>query len=168
MRRTALKPSTKPMTRTPIRRRVDAGALNPGEFLMETGEGRVWRWPASWMSEKDWQDTVLDWAVKIGDRDTQHWHCTDSRKSQRGFFDLSIFQPNRKKGLLTELKVRDRKGTANQPSIEQWAFIYAGVACGYDVRVLTFPDNAFEAWEAVTGRPREDCPYWLETKAAGS
>jgi hypothetical protein len=165
MKRSPLLRATKPLKRAPMKRRIDSAALNPGDFLLETAEGRVWRWPSSWMSEADWQGTVEDWAVKVGDRDTQLWHCRNTRESQKGWFDLAIFQPNRKKGLLTELKVRDRKGVANTPSVDQWAFIYAGIACGYDVRVLTFPDDAFAAWEAVTGRPREDCPYWRETKA---
>lgn len=149
-----------------MKRRVDSAALNVGDFLLETHEGRVWRWPASWMSEKDWQGTVEDWAL-FGDRDAVFWHCRtgDDSRSKRGWFDLSIAQPNRKYGVLTELKVRDRKGDAGEVKADQQTFLYAFTLAGYNVALWTFPDEAFTAWTALTGRSWEECPYYAETKA---
>lgn len=133
--------------RSPIRRR------KPQPVASSIIAGKPW--PAAWMSEADWQETVIAWAM-FGDRETEYWHCTRTERSRSGWFDLAIFQPTRKVGVLAELKARDKHGKSNSPSKAQWKFIAAASACGYDVRSWEWPDDAREAWELLTGRPYEE------------
>lgn len=138
-----------PLRRSAIRRKKTLA--DPAAFDLVTINGDRYPWPAKWCSEADWQSTVLDYAF-LGDRETEHFHCTAPQSSRAGWFDLAVFQPNRKVGVLAELKVRDRQGKTTQASPKQKAFIAAGLACGYDVRLWLYPDDEREAWETLTGR----------------
>ena len=142
------------MRRSPIRRKRQPWG-DPAAFDLVTAHGDRYPWPARWCTEATWQETVLDYAYR-GDRDTKHFHCTAPQTSKAGYFDLSVFQPNRKVGILTELKARDRQGNTNQASAEQKEFIAAGIACGYDVRLWLYPDDEREAFELLTGWSFDD------------
>ena len=141
------------LRRSPIRRKK--AEHDPEASVLVTVHGDRYPWPARHCTEAIWQATVLDYAYR-GDRDTEHFHCTAPQRSCAGYFDLSVFQPKRKVGILAELKVRDRQGNTNQASPKQKAFIAAAVACGYDVRLWLYPDDEREAFEALTGRSFDD------------
>ena len=141
------------LKRSPIQRKPRA--VDPTAFDIVTQDGDRYPWPASWMSEADWQETVIDYA-KFGDRDLKWWHCLDSRKNRRGWFDLVLLQPNRGVAILTELKVRDRQGNTKQASAEQKEFIAAALACNLDVRLWLYPDDQRDAWITLTGRPWQE------------
>lgn len=141
------------LRRSPIRRKP--AAHDPEAFEIVTVHGDRYPWPAKHCTEAIWQTTVLDYAF-LGDRGTEHFHCTAPQRSRAGWFDLAVFQPNRHVGILTELKVRDRQGNTKQASPKQKAFIAAGIACGYDVRLWLWPDDEREVWETLTGRPFEE------------
>lgn len=142
-----------PLRRSPIRRKKTLA--DPAAFDLVTLHGDHYPWPAKWCSEADWQETVLDYAFR-GDRDTEHFHCTAPQRARAGWFDLAVFQPHRKVGILAELKVRDRQGNTKQASPKQKSFIAAGIACGYDVRLWLWPDDEREAFETLTGRSFDD------------
>lgn len=137
------------MKRTPIRRRPVIEA-DPAIFTITTKHGDKYLWPVKHISEAEFQKNVIDYAMR-GDQATQWWHATQTKHSGKGWFDLAIFQPNRKVGILTELKARDRQGNAKTPSAAQWRFIHAATACGYDVRSWLYPDDEREAFETLTG-----------------
>lgn len=136
------------MKRTGIKRTLRVE--DPAVFDLLTVKGDRYVWPVKWMSEADFQSNVISWAFR-GDPDTKWWHATQTKMSGKGWFDLAIFQPNRKVGILTELKARDRQGNAKAPSKAQWEFIAAAAACGYDVRSWLYPDDEREAFETLTG-----------------
>jgi len=119
-------------------------------FDITTPRGDRYSWPAKHIDEATFQSNVVDYAFQ-GDQDTEWWHANQTARSRKGWFDLAIFQPNRKVGILTELKVRDLDGTSKQPSKAQWRFIAAATACGYDVRSWLYPDDEREAFETLTG-----------------
>lgn len=135
------------LKRTPFPRRKPAVVRLPDGMKIA---GKPW--PAAWMSEKDWQENVISYAFH-GDRGLKYWHCTTTKTSHKGWFDLALFQPNRRCGILAELKVRDKEGRSKSPSTYQWEFIAAAGACGYDVRSWQWPDDAEEAWTTLTGMP---------------
>ena len=146
------------MRRSPMRRRP---ALGWGEdtFYLEDIHGRRWLWPNHWMSEKDLEDTLVDWAFKLGNC-IRTWHVYSPERSDAGFWDRVWLFPGR--ALFTEQKVRDRKGVANTLSVEQKGFLYDGIAAGLDCRTWCFPDDCEEAWVTLTGREWALCPYAKE------
>ena len=121
-------------------------------FDLITPNGDRYLWPAKHISEAKFQEKVIDYAY-VGDKTTKWWHANQTKHSNAGWFDLAIFQPKRKVGILTELKVRDRQGAPNEPTKKQWEYITAAIACGYDVRSWLYPDDEREIWETLTGRP---------------
>lgn len=127
-----------------------------GVFWLETIDGRRWLWPVDWMSEEDWETTLVDWAFKLGGC-LKSWHCTTAQRSDPGFFDRVWMFTGRH--LVTEQKVRNRNGVANTTSPDQKAYIAAGLASGLDVRVWTWPDDHDDAWTTLTGLPVEKSPY---------
>lgn len=164
-----------PMKRTPIERRpwhskrvkklARAGlSVQGGVFFLETADGARWKWPDMMLTELEWDGTLLDWAFKVpgGTRWKKSWHCTVAQRSDAGFFDRVFLRPGH--AFVAELKRRYADGTANSTSREQDEYIYAAIEAGWDVRVWTYPDDAWEAWETLTGLPRERCPYWSETR----
>lgn len=135
--------------RTPIQRKPVLQA-EPAIFTITTKHGDRYLWPVKHITEAEFQENVIDYAFR-GDQATKWWHATDPTRSARGWFDLVILQPTRGKALVTELKVRDRKGASKQPRKEQWEYIAAAAACGWDVRSWLYPDDEREAFEALTG-----------------
>ena len=161
MKRTAMRRTPKPDK--PILGIRKHPTSTPGVFELETlVNGYRWLWPVNCLTEREWDGTCMDWAFKIG-RCVKAWHCTVAQRSEPGFFDRVFIFKDR--AIFPELKVRYANGRANTTSREQDEFIYAGIAAGMDCRVWTFPDDAFEAWEALTGLPKEECPYWKELRA---
>lgn len=61
------------------------------------------------MTERDWQQTVVDYATARGWR---HYHTHDSRRSPAGFPDLILVRPPRL--VAVELKAQDGKLTRAQ------------------------------------------------------
>ena len=159
----SLKPSQKPMRRSPIRRvppRVPQS--DPAIFEIETKDGDRYIWPVEHMPEEGadgWRATVEGWAI-LGDNDTMIWHAqtSETTRSKKGWFDDAIFQPRRGYHVLAELKVRDREGDANTPSTAQWRYISAALKSGVNVQVWTWPDDGRLAFESLTGQPYE---VWL-------
>lgn len=147
------------MRRTGIKRRPPTvPQSDPSLFEIVTAAGDAYLWPIKHMEEvKEWQPTVIAWAF-LGDPATKWWHCTSAQKSQPGFFDVVILQPTRGFGCLAELKVRDRQGVANPLSTYQQDYLYAAVHSNIDARAWTWPDDAREAFETLTGQPYDD---WL-------
>lgn len=137
------------MKRTPIKRRQRPEA--PGVFDLVTPFGDRYLWPVRHITEAEFQSHVVDYAF-AGDPQTKWWHATDTKRSQRGWFDLVILQPNRGRHIFTELKVRDRRGNAQNPKPHQWEYITAAARCGLDVRSWLYPDDEREAYETLTGR----------------
>lgn len=134
-----------------------------GVFWLETIDGRRWLWPVNCMTEAQWDGTLEDWAFKSGGHHVvKSWHCVTPQTSDPGFFDRVYLLKDR--AVFAELKVRYQNGVANGTSTGQKQFIAAGLGAGLDIRVWTFPDDAFDAWETLTGQPKEKCPYWAETR----
>jgi hypothetical protein len=115
------------------------------------------------MSEKDWDGTLLDWSVKVGLKWRKSFHVYDSSHSEKGWFDRVWLRDGQ--ALFVELKVRAKAtGAPNGLSPEQREFQSAGALAGLDVRHWLWPDDWEEAWETLTGKPIEECPYWPERR----
>jgi hypothetical protein len=145
--------------RRPVRRLKDSeGTLT---HLVDQ-RGRQWAWPQpEHMTEAAFDDTLLDWGFKLGGM-LKAWHCRVPQESLEGWVDwVYLF---RGRGVFSENKVRDRHGDAPPPSKFQNAFISCLLLAGFDARQWTYPDDVWEAWETLTRRPAEECPYWAETE----
>jgi len=148
------------MRRSPMRR--EPNVTVEGAFDLVAVDGKRWRWPHHWMSEHDFEETLVDWAFKLGGC-LKSYHVESPQRGERGFWDRVWCFDGR--GYLTEQKVRDRKGKANFPSPEQYEYNVAGIRAGFDCRFWLWPDDAEECWRELTQRPWEECPYAVEVSA---
>lgn len=117
-------------------------------------------WDDYYMSENEWQGTLVDWAYRFGGY-TYHLHLPNLTNGTKGWYDLCILgaQP----AIFVELKVRSRDGRYNKPKAHQEAVIYAGIKSGLSHSLFwSWPDDAVVAWELLTKRPWADCPYAQE------
>lgn len=146
--------------RKPVRRARDAEGVIT--HLIDT-RGRRWAWPKHHLTEAEFDATLLDWGYKRGGM-LKAWHCANPQQGITGWLDwVYLF---RGRGPMSENKARDLKGDCPPPSKRQKAFIACLRLAGYDARQWTFPDDVWEAWETLTERPVEECPYWAETEPA--
>lgn len=149
------------LKRSPMRRVRKVKTEHVGVFDLVLPSGRVWpHWPAmNLMSEKEWDNTCLEWAFKLGGC-LKTWHCEtgDDSRSSPGWFDRIYFFKGR--AVVVEHKVRYANGKANDTSPWQKEYIAAAFAAGWDPRVWTWPDDHDDAWLTLTGLPLEKSPYY--------
>lgn len=123
------------MKRTPFRRQRRSKA----EVQAGTIAGKPW--PASWMSEADWQETVEEVFHHHG---WVSWHDNTPQRNKAGFLDLMLLKD---RAIFVELKARDKNGRPPSLRPGQWEMIGAMQKAGLDVRVWTWPDSEEEMWK---------------------
>ena len=123
------------MKRTPIRRR------RPQPIATGIICGKPW--PASWMSEADWQQTVEANAALYG---WEYFHMRLPRMSREGLPDLVLWKDRE---LWRELKVRDREGKAPSLRPDQWRIINRINSAGGNAKPWYWPDDYEEMIEEL-------------------